>query len=631
MRQEKVNPADGGRSKRGLPTRPGSHEQPSGSAGEDGFDQSAVPVSDLVLLRRCLALLGGERKLFLQVTAAMLATALLRLPAPLVTMYVIDGVTPAEGRTSLSRVSIACLLLVAILLAARGIATIQRVVLEKFRYRLTFRLQRSLFTHVLKLPLAYHLRHRHGYLMSRVHDDPLKLQGIMADSVLSLLGDAITLAVGVVFLLSIHWKLALVSVLVLPGLVVLFVRLRVSLRGDFKEAQERAAKVSSYLGDVLSKTRTIKALALAPLARRGFVQVMVARIRQRFRILRRQLVYETIIGLLTGLVPVLILWLGAVEILHHRLTVGEFIAFNGYLAYLYRPAEGIVISLLSMQGSLSAVERVLGVLQTDAEPDLLPDETPRTLNRRIAGAAGLEFRGVGFSYAGSPDWSLREVNFSLQPGELVALQGPSGVGKTTLLNLIPRLLVPSEGRITLAGTDCAGIPLAELRQRVTLVSLETHLFGATILDAVTCTGRAQDSNELREALRVACADRFLEERHLRLDATLESEAQNLSAGQRQRLLIARAVLRRPEVLILDEATSFLEADLEREVLCNVRESLGERGLLICVSHRTSLLELADRVLKVGSRKGEAGGTSTFVQYTGIGPSEQFGTGIEATQ
>ncbi len=567
---------------------------------------SSSPPSDRELLRRCVRLVGGEWRLFSLIVAAMIATALLRLPAPLLTMRVIDGVSTTGAAISAYHIAGACLLLAGALVASRAVSVIQRVTLEKFRYRVTFRLERLLFGHVLKLPLSYHLRHRHGYLMSRVHEDPQRLQGIMADSVLSILSDAITLIVGVVFLISIHWMLTVVSLVALPILVALFVRLRVSLRGDFRKSQELAAQVNRALGDALSKAFTIKALDLNALAKRRFVRVVAARVRQRFHLLRRRLLYEGMIGVVTGLVPIVILGLGAHEILAHRLTVGEFIAFNGFLAYLYRPAEGIVIALLSMQGSLSAVERVLEVLGTEAEPDQALLSAPEGIRLVETSSTCLEFRGVGFRYPDSPGWLFRDISFGVRTGEVLAVEGPSGVGKTTLLNLIPRLLEPGEGKVVLRGADCRSLSLSELRHRVALVSLETDLFGATVRDAISCTDRGEEVQCLWEALDSACAAEFVESLPLGIETPLGSNALNLSAGQRQRLLIARAIIRKPEALILDEATSFLEEGLERAVLLNLRETLAGRGAVICVSHRASTLELADRVLKLQPRPFDEG-------------------------
>ncbi len=545
-------------------------------------------------LLRLARLFRRQWPLFAAIAGTMLTAALLQLPAPLLTMQVIDTVNAPGGARGVRLVHLMCATLVAVLLLVRGVGIVQRYWLEKFRFRVTFGLQQALFSHTLKLPLGYHLRRSHGYLMSRVYEDPERIQGVMADSLLSLLRDALTLAVGIGFLFYVHWRMALLAVLVLPVLAYLFTRLRTALKADFREVQERSAQVSRSLGESLAAVRTVKVLALERTVRRRFAAAVARLVRQRFLILRKRLTYENQIGLLTGVVPVLILWYGALEIAAGRLTVGEYIAFNGLLGYLFRPAEGIVISLLSMQGSLAAVERVFEVL--DAEPETyLPAAAAPSFRRLAPRPWAVELDGVGFRYQEDRGWVFRRLDLQVRRGELLAIAGPSGAGKSTLLHVVPRLVVPEEGRVRVHGVDQRRIPLERLRREASLVSLETQLFATTVAENLSLGRRGIGREELDAALRLACADEFVRDLPAGLDTRLGETGLDLSAGQRQRLLIARAVLHRPSILILDEATAFLDPELELRVLANLRE-LTLHSTLLCVSHRPSVAEVADRVL-----------------------------------
>lgn len=546
-------------------------------------------------ITRCLPLAWRQRRLVLAIAACMVLGALLRLPGPILTMKVIDGINTQPVRIEPATIHLACLAFLVVLLSAQAVTSFHRYVAEKFRYRLTFHLERALFRRILELPLAYHLRFPHGYLMSRIKNDPAQIHSVMADSMIALVGDLLTLSVGLVFLFSLHWRLALLASLLLPGLVVLYLRARTSLKDHFGELQENHALVTQQLGESLASVSTVKVFGLEYMAMKKFARLGAGLIRKGFAILRLRLVYDGLIGLLVGFLPVLVLWYGAFEILHQRLTIGQFIAFNGFLIYLYRPAEGIVIALLSMQKSLASIERIFEIL--DAEPEGRNDPRPRhrigRLQRLQAHPVAVEFRDVAFRYPGKQQDILHDVSFTVRAGEFVAVTGASGVGKTTLLNLIPRLVEPTEGEILVHGTRQEHFRLRRLRRWVTLVSQETRVIAGSVRENIACGLRGLSDEAVAEAARLACAEEFILGLKDGYDTPLGEGGLNLSAGQRQRILLARALVRRPSVLILDEATSFLNAELEQEVLVNVKDAMAA-GTVLCVSHRSSVEAFADR-------------------------------------
>ncbi|RMF04565.1 MAG: ABC transporter ATP-binding protein [Alphaproteobacteria bacterium] len=584
-------------SPRALPLPPTSFD---GKMRDPMDNASARDDRRAPLLRRCVKIFRRQRRLFAGVALCMLVLGLLQLPGPILTMRVIDSVTSRGAPLSIGGISLMCAALLGALLSVRLISILQRFTLEKFKYRIIFSMQRALFSHALKLPAAHYLRQSHGYMMSRVNEDPYRLQGILADTIVSILGDVITLAIGVGFLFYVHWRMALVSVIVLPLLVVLFTRLRTSLKADFRRVQEQSAKVSRFLGESLSNVLTIKLLTLEALSRRQLAGNLSELIRQRFHILRRRMTYENLIAVLTGVVPIAILWYGAIEIVNGRLSVGAFIAFNGFLAYLYRPAEGIVIALLSMQGSIAAVERIFEILDTPPERyGPRAGGRPRWANGGTSPA--IAFCEVSFRYPGKKAWVLRDVCFEAARGEMLAVSGPSGVGKTTLLSLIPRLVEQQRGMVLIDGVDHRQIHLLSLRRRVAVVSQETRLFSGSILENLRRADRQVTVESAREALRIAAADEFVDELPEGLATELGETGLNLSAGQRQRLLIARAILRDPAILILDEATASLDAELEATVLANLRAWQGQRTV-IAVSHRPAIHEFAHRSLELRDGK-----------------------------
>jgi len=550
--------------------------------------------SSLATLYRFRSWFGSEWKSLTLATCAVVPLGLLQLPGPLLTMSLIDAAN--HKHLGITHILAVCAALTACLLLSLCLKAFQGYLLEKYRYKINSSIQRKVLSHTLQLPLSFHLCRPHGYLMARVSDDPYQLVAAVGSSAISLLSDLVTLAFGVGFLLWMNWRLALIAAVFLPGLALLFIRVRTGLKHELRQLQEKLAVVQLVLADALGNLLAIKLLSLEKEAMRRFVHTLFQSVRQRFTIWRKRSMYESSVQGLVGLVPIIILAYGSSEIASGRLSVGQFIACTAFLAYLYRPAEGIVLSLLALQTSLAAADRIHEILSAPTE---LADVTRlgETRPTPIGKPEILSYEDVYFRYGQHSEWIVEGANFAVGRGEIVAVVGPSGCGKTTLVNLIPRLLDASAGKIIVNGIDNHRYPLPDLRKVIALVSQENRLFSTTILHNIRCSDPHASMDLVEEAAKLACAEEFICRLAQGFNTEVGEKGQMLSAGQLQRVLIARAIVRKPLVLILDEATAFLDQNTTDALLENLRHVM-KSGAVIVVTHRRTLLSAVDRVLLV---------------------------------
>lgn len=537
-----------------------------------------------------LSLLLRFRRECIAAVLCMLLLSILQLPMPLLTMRAIDAAT--SGRPAEARVSVLCLLLLLVFFLVLGIRTLQRLVMERLGALLVFRVQKQIIEKSIELPLEHFTARAHGYMLARAEGDPVGMYSLITDTMLSLVSDILTLAIGIGFLLYVNWKMALLALMSFPLYGLFAWKMRIGMKTEFAAIQEKSAQLSSYLGSLFSNLVSVKTLTNNRQVLIGYLRFASAIIRQRFVILRRRIHYESIIMICSGITPILLLWLGAREIMLHRLSVGGFIAFSGYLGYLYRPAESIAIAILGTQSAVAAAERVLEIVNSPDEHSLYSQrdngETDQTKPIEV------QLHNLSYRYPNSREWTLQNISCSFHSGEITAIVGNSGDGKSTLVNLIPRLIIPTSGRINILGLKYQN--LQQLRRHIALVSQETFLFPSTILDNIRAGAPESSREQVHRASEIACAAGFINELPDQYNTRIFEFGRSLSAGQRQRILIARAILRQPKILILDEATSCLDVNTEKHILNNVRQL--EIPLVLVVSHRQEVIAAADRVYRV---------------------------------
>lgn len=451
-------------------------------------------------------------------------------------------------------------------------------------------LRRRLFAHLQRLPMAFFHGQRSGSLIAQLTSDVEALRGSLAAGISNLLKDGLTLLGCLVLVFSASWKLALFSMLVLPPAALALVTIGRSMRRRSGRAQEQMADLTGRLQETIAGARVVKAFraeafeeARFDRANTGYRDAFV-RLRRVSAAARPFSEYAVIV------VAVAIAWMGAREIFEHRsLPPERFFLFVTALLATISPIKSLSEVGSTLATGLGAADRVFGLL--DTPPAITDAPNARTLGPL---SEAIRFERVGFEYtAGEP--VLREVDFEVRRGEVVALVGASGAGKSTTLDLLARFGDPSSGRVTWDGVDLREATLDSLRGQLAVVAQETLLFHDTVRANIAYAMPQASPERVEAAARAAHAHDFILRMPHGYDTVIGERGLRLSGGERQRLAIARALMRDPGVLLLDEATSALDAESERLVQSALELLMRDRTTLV-IAHRLSTVQHADRIL-----------------------------------
>lgn len=514
----------------------------------------------------------------------MLLGVLLQLPMPFLTRYLIDRVVVLKDFRVLNLIGI---LLIAVLLLRAVSSFVERVLLASFRAKVLFDIRLALFEHLQRLSLGFFHDRETGYLMSRVGGDVDALQGLLADTMVSVVQNSLTFAAGIACTLYIHPKLALICFSILPLYALSLKVFNRRMRDMSYEVRERYADFQRVLQELLSGIFVVKAFS----REKGSCIRMAGSLKKAVRKEVDLEVFSALARISSAIIssagPLVLIWYGCAEIMRGNLTVGGLVAFNSFMRYLFGPTQALMNINFSVQRSLAACRRVFEILDTVPEVGDGAIELKELKGEVI-------FEEVSFSY-GSDGKVLDGVSFGARPGEVVAIVGTSGVGKTTLVNLIPRFYEPQEGRVLVDGVDVRDLKLKFLRDNIGIVSQETFLFSTSVKENIRFGRPNATDEEVMEAAKLAHAHEFIEELPEGYDTQVGERGVKLSAGQRQRIAIARAILKDPKILILDEATSNLDPESERAIREALRSLIKDRTVFV-IAHRFSTVLDADRIL-----------------------------------
>ena len=473
-------------------------------------------------------------------------------------------------------------------------------------------LRNGLFHHILDQSAAFFSRRTSGQLVSHVTNDVGQVQMGVSESVADLIRESLAVVGYAAYLFWLDWKLAVVCLCTAPLVVYPLVRLGQRVRKTTRRNQEDLQHLTHLSTEAFTSHRIVKAFGAEAREAKQFGVASLSVYRTNMRITSALSALPPIMEFIGGIAAVGALLYGSNRIVQGDLTTGEFASFLAAAFMIYGPIKKLSRVNAGIQQTIAAADRIFTLLDIHSEVRQRPDAKPLPRLRET-----VEFRDVGFAYDDRPDrFVLRHVSFTVKAGEVVALVGLSGAGKTTLVNLIPRFFDATEGAVLIDGKDVRDVTLASLREQVALVTQETMLFDDTIAANIAYGAPNASREAIEAAARAAHAHEFIMHLDGGYDARIGERGQRISGGQRQRLAIARAILKDSPLLVMDEATSALDAEAEQLVRDAVANLMRNRTTFI-IAHRLSTVRNADfivaledgRVAEIGRHDDLVGSTN----------------------
>ena len=533
-------------------------------------------------------LLKPHGLVLLEVFIASLLIQVFGLITPIFTQIILDRVVVQSSALTLTAVGLGLLMFSLFRVAITGL---RQYLLDHTANKLDLALIVGFIRHTLRLPLSFFESRYVGDITSRIQENR-KIQRFLTGEALSILLDVLTVFIYVGLMFWYSWKMALLILVVVPPFFLLAWISTPFLKRISGEVFNAIAIESSYLIEVLSGVRTVKSTAVEQTVRWHWEELLNKEVKTNFsgQIIGNRL--QIFSNMIEALATTALLWFGAWLVIQNQLTIGQLVAFNMLLGSVITPFQRLTVLWNELQEVVIAMERINDVLDYEPEEDLqhqarqsLPD-----LHGHI------RFDNVTFRYHPESDINVLEnLSFEVKPGQMVALVGRSGSGKTTISKMMLGLYPPTDGKVLIDGQDIASLSLASLRQHIGVVDQDTFLFGGTIRENIGLAHPSATLEEIIAAARLAGAHEFIQKLPMGYETQIGEGGRMLSGGQRQRLAIARALLGNPHLLILDEATSHLDAESERIIQTNLNTILKNRTTLV-IAHRLSTVRKADLIL-----------------------------------
>ncbi|MFQ5897529.1 MAG: ABC transporter ATP-binding protein [Candidatus Methylomirabilia bacterium] len=480
--------------------------------------------------------------------------------------------------------------------------------------RIEYDLRNDLYAHLQQLSPAFYQVYRTGDLVSRSSNDLSQVKLLVGFGALSLIGTTLIFVGTLAAMVAIDPWLALYATAPYPLVILLAKRFSSRLHVRSQAVQDQLGRLSAKVQENLTGGSIVRAYAMESREEAGFDRLNREYLARSLALARIQAGFAPLIGLIAGMGTLIILWLGGKAVVDGRISLGAFVAFNGYLALLAWPTIALGWTLSIMRRALSALERIAEILAVEPEIEDPGLEAGLTFPTLAAGGLSVEFRALTFAYPGRGP-ALREVALTVPAGSTVAIVGPTGSGKSTLGLLIPRLYDPPTGTLFVDGRDVRSLPLNALRQAVGYVAQEPFLFSRSVRQNLALARDRLSDAEIRRAEAVVGLAEEVEAFPDGWDTVVGERGLTLSGGQRQRAALARALLRDPRILILDDPFASVDSAKEVEILSALREAGSGRTVLI-MTHRLRAAQQADWVVVLD--EGRIVGQGTHADLLGRG-------------
>ena len=544
-------------------------------------------------LIRAIGYLGSQRRSATIAYSALLVATLAQLAVPVLVQNIIDTITQAGARplADAERLIFSAAGLILLFALLRGIfAFLQSFMSETTSQGLAFDLRNAIFAKIQRLSFSYYDQNQTGQLMIRATDDVERLRTFIAQGLVLATSSLLLLGGALLVLALTNLQLTLVVLPLLPIALVLFMLFGALSQPLFMTLQARLSQLNNILQENLAGLKVVKAFARETYEEQRFDVAATDLMEQQLKVSRIFSFLFPVVFLVAQLGQAAILYFGGVQILAGTLDLGAYQQFSLYLIYIFFPLGqlGFIISLMA-QAAASA-KRIFEVLDAESEirdrPDALP--LPPMIGK-------VEFRNVTFRYLGGNEPVLREVSFTIEPGQTVALLGATGSGKTSIINLLPRFYDPVEGAVLIDGYDLRSVTIDSLRSQIGIVLQETNLFSGTIHDNIAFGRPDATDAEIEAAARAAAAHDFISAFPEGYATRVGERGVTLSGGQKQRVAIARALLLDPRLLILDDSTSSVDLQTEAQIQRALDSLLRGRTSFV-IAQRLTTVRNADMIL-----------------------------------
>ncbi len=551
------------------------------------------------------------KNLYIIAILSTLGLTAVNLAAPRVLSAATGIVERGVDEAALRRIGLLALVLVGLYLLRIVFRFLSNYLAHKAAWYLVGDLRTKTYDKLERLHLGYFHDKQTGDLMSRIVNDTRDFELLYAHLIPDVITHLVTFAGVLIVLLTINWKLALITCAPIPLILLSGVIFSKKVRPFFKASQKKMGELNGKLQDNLSGVHEIQSFG-----REGYETEQVniknfEHIKAMLHALKLSAVFHPSVEFVSSIGTVLVVGFGGLLAFNGNLSVEDIVAFVLYLGMFYAPVSGLANLLESMQQSMAGAERVMAVLDAPFEIQDKPDAAEL---KNVEGS--IIFEDVDFAYEnGIP--VLNGVSFECKPGKMLALVGPTGVGKTTLTQLISRFYEPTAGRILVDGQDIASVTMESLRRNISPVLQDTFLFNGTIAENIGYASPESSMEEIVEAAKAANIHQDILEMPDGYETRVGERGLRLSGGQKQRVAIARAILRKSPIIILDEATASVDVETERQIQKAIAGIAGQRTI-IAIAHRLSTIRNADQILVIeDGRVAESGTHQQLVEEDGI--------------